>query len=44
MTNIDSIFKSRDSTLLIEVNRVKAMIFPVVMYDFSSSRDVRVGL
>ena len=32
MTNLDSIFKSRDITLLTKVHLVKAMIFPVVMY------------
>ena len=32
MTNIDSIFKSRDITLLTKVHLVKAMVFPVVMY------------
>ena len=32
MTNLDSIFKSRDSTLLTKVRLVKAMVFPVVMY------------
>ena len=32
MTNLDSIFKSRDITLLIEVHLVKAMVFPVVTY------------
>ena len=32
MTNIDSIFKSRDITLLTKVRLVKAMVFPVVMY------------
>ena len=32
MTNLDSIFKSRDITLLTKVRLVKAMIFPVVMY------------
>ena len=32
MTNLDSIFKSRDITLLIKVCLVKAMVFPVVMY------------
>ena len=31
MTNLDSIFKSRDITLLTEVHIVKAMVFPVVM-------------
>ena len=32
MTNLDSIFKSRDITLPIKVHLVKAMVFPVVMY------------
>ena len=32
MTNLDSILKSRDTTLLTKVRLVKAMIFPVVMY------------
>ena len=32
MTNLDSIFKSRDITLPAKVRLVKAMIFPVVMY------------
>ena len=32
MTNIDSILKSRDITLLTKVHIVKAMVFPVVMY------------
>ena len=32
MTNVDSIFKSRDITLSTKVHLVKAMIFPVVMY------------
>ena len=32
MTNIDSIFKSRDITLPTKVLLVKAMVFPVVMY------------
>ena len=32
MTNLDSIFKSRDITLSKEVHLVKAMVFPVVMY------------
>ena len=38
MTTLDSIFKSRDITLLTKVHLVKAMIFPMIMYD------VRVGL
>ena len=37
MTNLDSILKNRDLTLLTKVHLVKAMVFPVVMYD------VRVG-
>ena len=32
MTNLDSILKSRDITLLTKVCRVKAVVFPVVMY------------
>ena len=36
MTNLDSIFKSRDITLPIKVHLVKAMVFPVVMYGCDS--------
>ena len=36
MTNLDSIFKSRDVTLLTKVHLVKAMVFPVVMYGCES--------
>ena len=36
MTNLDSIFKSRDITLLPKVRLVKAMVFPVVMYGCES--------
>ena len=36
MTNLDSIFKSRDTTLLTKVRLVKAMVFPVVMYGCES--------
>ena len=36
MTNLESIFKSRDITLLTEVRLVKAMVFPVVMYGCES--------
>ena len=39
MSNLDSIFKSRDIPLLTKVRLVKAMVFPVVMY-----RYVRIGL
>ena len=38
MTNLDSIFKSRDITLLTKVRLVKVMVFPVIMYGW------RVGL
>ena len=38
MTKLDSILKSKDVTLSTKVHVVKAMVFPVVMYD------VRVGL
>ena len=36
MTNLDSIFKSRDITLLTKVHLVKAMVFAVVMYGCES--------
>ena len=36
MINLDSIFKSRDSTLPTKVRLVKAMVFPVVMYEYES--------
>ena len=36
MTNLDSMFKSRDITLLTKVHLVKAMVFPVVMYGCES--------
>ena len=36
MTNLDSIFKSRDITLSTKVRLVKAMIFPVVTYGYES--------
>ena len=36
MTNLDSIFKSRDITLQRKVHLVKAMVFPVVMYGYES--------
>ena len=36
MTNLDSIFKSRDITLTTKVHLVKAMVFPVVMYEYES--------
>ena len=36
MTNLDSVLKSRDITLLTKVHIVKAMVFPVVMYGCES--------
>ena len=36
MTNVDSIFKSRDITLPTKVHLVKAMVLPVVMYGYES--------
>ena len=36
MKNLDSIFKSRDTTLPAKVRLVKAIVFPVVMYGYES--------
>ena len=36
MTNLDSMFKSRDITLPTKVRLVKAMVFPLVMYGYES--------
>ena len=36
MTNLDSVLKSRDITLLTKVHVVKDLVFPVVMYGFES--------
>ena len=36
MTNLDTVLKSRDITLLTKVHIVKAMVFPVVMYGYES--------
>ena len=36
MTNLDSVFKSRDITLPTKVHLVKALVFPVVMYGYES--------
>ena len=36
MTNLDSIFKSRDITLPTKVHLIKAMVFPVVIYGCES--------
>ena len=43
MTNLDSIFKSRDITLPTKVCLVKAMVFLVVMYGCTRSEERRVG-
>ena len=44
MTNLDSMFKSRDITLPIKVRLVKAMVFPVVMYGCESWTVKKVAL
>ena len=36
MTNLDSVFKSRDITLPTKVHAIKAMVFPIVMYGYES--------
>ena len=36
MTNLESILKSRDITLVTKVHLVKAMVFPVVIYGYES--------
>ena len=36
MTNLDSVLKSRDITLLTKICLVKAMVFPIVTYGFES--------
>ena len=38
MTNLDSILKSRDITLPTKVHLVKAMVFPVVIYDVRAGK------
>ena len=43
MTNLDSIFKSRDITLPTKVHLVKSMVFPVVMYECESWTIKKVG-
>ena len=44
MTNLDSIFKSRDVTLPTKVRLVKAMVFAVVMYGYESWTMKKAGL
>ena len=36
MTNLDRVLKSRDITLMTKIHKVKAMVFPVVMYECES--------
>ena len=43
MTNLDSIFKSRDITLLAKVRLVKAMVFPVVITFLPRSKDLLIS-
>ena len=43
MTTLDNILKSRDITLSTKVGLVKAMIFPVVMYECQSGLSVWIG-
>ena len=43
MTNLNSILKTRDITLLTKVHIVKAMVFPVVMYECESWTIRKVG-
>ena len=43
MTNLDSIFKSRDITLPTKVHIVKAMVFSVVMYGCESRTQIRLN-
>ena len=43
MTNLDSIFKSRDITLPTNVRLVKTMVFPVIMYGYESWTIKKVG-
>ena len=42
MTNLDSILKSRDITLLTKVHVVKALVFPIVMYDVRARQQRRL--
>ena len=44
MTNLDSILKSRDTTLPTKVHLVKSMVFPVVMYECESWTIKKVGI
>ena len=43
MNNLDSILKSRDITLSTKVHLVKAMVFPIVMYECESWTVMKAG-
>ena len=43
MTNLDSILKSRDITLLTKVHLVKTLVFPVVMYGYEKAEHQRIN-
>ena len=43
MTNLDSVLKSRDITLPTKVHIVKAIVFPVVMYEIMGDLDHKEG-
>ena len=43
MTNLDSVLKSRDITLMTKVHLVKAMVFPVIMYGWMGELDNKEG-
>ena len=40
MTNLDSILKNRDITLLTKVHLVKALVFPAVLYEYESAKEL----
>ena len=44
MTNLDSIFKSRDITLPTNVHLVKVMVFPVVVYGCATAKSLQLCL
>ena len=39
-TNLDSVLKSRDITLLSKVHLVKALVFPAVLYEYESAKEL----
>ena len=40
MTNLDSILKNRDITLLTKVHLVKALVFPAVLYEYENAKEL----